>query len=256
MIIGIDIGNSTTVVATINKNLIVQQKNVLFNSVAWSATKVCNMIAAILSHLSTKSLIDIKLIVSSVVPDKLELLVNECKRRYNFRIEIVSASKVNWFRIKYYPKKSLGLDRLCNVIAARELYGCNTIVIDFGTATTFNVINGDGDFIGGLISPGLDTMRKSLIKDTSQLLNFKLQGNYKSISSSTMNNLQAGLLLFNQFGWEGIVQKIMNEQRKEFQIVLTGGMSKIISFRTTVQVFRDSNLLLKGLKIYSNKIFC
>ncbi len=253
MFIAIDIGNSTTIIANVSDGYKVTNKTIFLNDRTWNAKKICDKIKFIRSS-SQNFDKNLEIGISSVVPIKRDVLVNRIKRSFHVQPIIVKVQDVTWFDIEYHPPISLGTDRLCNIIAAIELYDVSCIIVDFGTATTFNVIDQQRKFIGGLISPGIKTMYDSLISSTSLLPEVDLAFPMNVISTNTTQAIQGGLLYFNQCGWEGIIEKIMNETKCEYTIIVTGGASALAIKRSKLSLKSDPHLLLKGIKIFCDKL--
>jgi type III pantothenate kinase len=181
-------------------------------------------------------------VIASVVPS----LTGECakmSRRY-LKTEplVIGPDTRTEMRIHYDPPSRLGVDRLADVVAARELYGKPVIVIDFGTATTFNVVDQNGDFQGGAITFGLNTAAK-LLQD------FELVFPPKVIATDTIKALQSGTL-YGYLGLvEGMVRRLKDEQGYEATVVATGGLADIIAEHTDAIDVVNPNLTLEGLQL-------
>ena len=151
--------------------------------------------------------------------------------------------------IKAENPKEVGADRIVNNVAAYKKYGGPIIVIDFGTATTFNVIDKDGAFIGGVIAPGIKTALSGLVSSTAQLPMIELVPPKHVIAKSTETNMQAGII----FGFSGLVDNIVGKIKKELKdesckVVATGGLGEIIAKETKCIEVVDRTLTLFGLK--------
>jgi type III pantothenate kinase len=146
---------------------------------------------------------------------------------------------------------SVGADRIVNVLAALERYGGDTIVVDFGTATTFDCITGDGRFIGGVIMPGLRTAADQLTRRTAKLPATELRAPDRVIGRRTEECIQAGVLFGTADAVDGIVDRIRTEWPRTgpVRVVATGGLSVVVAplSRTIEEV--DPDLTLRGLRI-------
>ena len=146
--------------------------------------------------------------------------------------------------------KEVGADRIVNSVSAYNKYGGPIVIIDFGTATTFNVIDGDGALVGGVIAPGVKTALESLVHNTAQLPMIELRAPKKVIAKTTESNMQAGII----FGFAGLVDNIVNKIRKELgsnelKVIATGGLGEIIAKESKTIVKVDRTLTLDGLRM-------
>lgn len=145
----------------------------------------------------------------------------------------------------------VGADRIVNNVAAIRKYGCGKpmIVIDFGTATTFNILNAEGEFIGGVISPGIKGALDSLVSGTAKLPRVEIEAPKSVIATNTVTNMQAGIV----FGFAGLVEYIVKKIKKELKTsdvmtIATGGFSETIAKETGCIDVIDKMLTLDGLK--------
>lgn len=147
--------------------------------------------------------------------------------------------------------REVGADRVVNNVAALKKYGCGKpmIVIDFGTATTFNILSAAGEFIGGVIAPGIKGSLESLSSGTAKLPRVEIEAPKSVIATNTVTNMQAGIV----FGWAGLVEYIVKRIKKELRTqevltVATGGFSETIAKETGCIDIIDKMLTLDGLK--------
>ncbi|MDL2224709.1 type III pantothenate kinase [Eubacteriales bacterium OttesenSCG-928-M02] len=156
--------------------------------------------------------------------------------------------------IQYQPKNSLGTDRIANAAAAYALYGGPIITVDFGTATTFGAVDGDGVFLGGAISPGIRTSADALIERAARLSAFELVAPHKAIGNNTRDGLQAGVV----YGFSGLVDGILSRMKEELpgaSVVATGGLCEEIAAVSREIDRVDKLLTLYGIQhiYYLNK---
>jgi type III pantothenate kinase len=151
--------------------------------------------------------------------------------------------------IKYENPRELGSDRIANAVAAYDENGGPCIFIDFGTATTFGVVDRDGAFLGGTICPGIKPSSEALVTGTAKLPRFELNRPENVIGRTTLSNLQSGMY----YGYVGlvrnIVRKIRQELGEEAYVVATGGMALMIAEESKVIDKLDGLLTLKGLRL-------
>jgi type III pantothenate kinase len=152
-------------------------------------------------------------------------------------------------RIRYENPKEVGADRIVNTVAGFKLYGGPTIVVDLGTATTFDVISKEGDFIGGAIAPGPMTAAEALFSRTAALPRIQFVHPQKAIGTNTIGAMQSGIM----FGYAGLVEGIVTHIEKELgekaTVVATGGFGAIFAAETDIFKVVNPDITLIGLKM-------
>jgi type III pantothenate kinase len=193
-----------------------------------------------------------KVVVSSVVPTKNRAISKAAHNR-------AQVLWLNW-KVKLgvtldYPKpNSIGADRLANAAAVAELYGSPAIVVDFGTAVTFDVICGGRSYIGGVIAPGLEAMTNFLYERTALLPRLSLKEPYRAVGKSTVEAMRSGAI----FGYRGLVREILARikaeqfSRKKVAIVATGGYARFVASHLPEIAVIHPHLTLEGLRIVGN----
>ncbi len=189
------------------------------------------------------------IIVSSVIPTLNYTICHMCEYFFGISPLMVGPGIKTGINIKTENPKEVGADRIVNSVAAYKKYGDPVIVIDFGTATTFNVVDKTGAFIGGVIAPGIKTSLSGLVSSTAQLPMIELVPPKKAIAKSTETNMQAGII----FGFAGLVENIVGKIKRELgddnvKVVATGGLGEIIAKETKCIEVVDRTLTLFGLK--------
>lgn len=188
-------------------------------------------------------------IISSVVPSLNYTISHMCSGYLGIEPIIVGAGTKTEHNLRVDNAREVGADRIVNDVAAIKKYGAPLIVIDFGTATTFNVINENKEFIGGAIAPGIRGSMDSLVNGTAKLPRVEIEIPKTAIGKNTTTNMQAGLV----FGFAGLVDYIVKKIKKEIknsdmQVVATGGFSEIIASEISCIDYVDKLLTLQGLK--------
>ncbi len=189
-------------------------------------------------------------IVSSVVPPLNYTITHMCTGYLGVEPLVVGAGLKTGHNLRVDDAREVGADRIVNDVAAIKKYGAPLIVIDFGTATTFNVINENKEFIGGAVAPGMRGSMDSLVSGTAKLPRVEIETPKSVIGKNTTTNLQAGLV----FGFAGLVDYIVRRTKKEMKrpdmkVVATGGFSEIIAKEVACIDYVDKLLTLNGLKI-------
>ena len=188
-------------------------------------------------------------IISSVVPSLNYTISHMCSGYLGVEPLLVGAGLKTGHDLRVDNAREVGADRLVNDVAAIRKYGAPVIVIDFGTATTFNVINEKREFIGGAIAPGIRGSMDSLVSGTAKLPRVEIETPKSVIGKNTITNMQAGLV----FGFAGLVDYIVKKIRREMKrpdmpVVATGGFSEIIAKEISCIGVVDKLLTLQGLK--------
>jgi len=237
-----DIGNTSTRVCLLNKSKIL-------NSIIFDTKKIFlkGFFKKIINKFSKKNLKN-EILFSCVVPLALKEIKKNLKKT-NFRVfEIKNLNLKKMIKINIKNFKQLGSDRIVNSIKGKEFKNC--LIIDFGTATTFDIVK-NKTYEGGVIAPGIKLSIKNLSQSTALLPMFNLKNQQKSYGKNTKDALNAGFI----WGYEGlinnIIKKITKNWKMKYKIILTGGYAnifkKIIKRRTIV----DQNITIKGVsKVY------
>jgi type III pantothenate kinase len=193
-----------------------------------------------------------KLVVSSVVPAKNAAISKAAHK--NMKVLWLDWKLKLGVTIDYPKPQSIGADRLANAAAVAELYGCPAIVVDFGTAVTFDVVSDRHSYIGGVIGPGLEAMTSFLYQRTALLPRLSLKEPHRAVGKSTIEAMRSGAV----FGYRGLVREILarirTEQfpRKEVVVVATGGYARLIAKNLPEIALIHPHLTLEGLRIVGN----
>jgi type III pantothenate kinase len=184
----------------------------------------------------------------------LEHTIHEmCKKYFNIKPIVVSPGIKTGMPIHLDNPKELGADRIVNAIAAYERFRSSVIVVDFGTATTFDYVSEKGIYEGGVISPGVIISLEALIKNTSKLPNVDLKKLDKIVASNTINAIQSGIYFGYTALVDGIIKKIKIETGENSNVIATGGLANLIAHESEEIKFVDEFLTLQGLNIIYRK---
>ena len=189
------------------------------------------------------------IIISSVVPPLMVPMIKMCERYFHIHPLVVGPGIKTGFRISYENPREIGADRIVNVAGAFEQYGGPLIVIDIGTATTFDVVAPNGDFLGGVIAPGLGSSAEALFQRAAQLPRIELVPPKTVVCRSTIQGMQAGII----YGYVGqideIVRRIKTELAMEMKVVATGGFARMVAKESQTIDKVDHFLTLTGLRV-------
>ena len=199
-----------------------------------------------------------KIVLSSVVPAKARLALNAFAPQAAQGLLLTVTSRLDLGAGIDYPRpSSIGADRLANAAAVRHLYGAPAVVVDFGTAVTFDILSPQGSYIGGVIAPGLEAMTDYLYQRTALLPRIRPVEPATAIGKSTRAAMLAGAV----FGYRGLVREILRQIRLELgsprrlHVVATGGYAALITARLPEIKLVHPNLTLEGLRIIGNLNF-
>ncbi|MFP4456892.1 MAG: type III pantothenate kinase [Clostridia bacterium] len=192
----------------------------------------------------------IGVIISSVVPDVMHSFVNSIRKYLFIDPLIVGPGIKTGISIRTENPKEVGADRIVNSVAASILYDLPAIVIDFGTATSFDIINENSEFIGAVTAPGMQVSANAMYESAAQLPNVQIATPNSVVAKSTTQSMQAGIV-FGQVGSvEYIVKKICDElDWSKVKIIATGGLGRLIAQESGLINVYDANLTLRGLKL-------
>jgi type III pantothenate kinase len=254
MILTIDIGNTNIVIGLFENNKLIHKCRMISDSKKNTDDYAVDMVEFFL----TEKIDCLKIsgaIIASVVPTLTGRIEEAIKKITTGKVLLVGENGVNLnIEVKVRNKSEVGADRLVNSIFANHKFGNSLIIIDFGTATTFDIVGKDGDYLGGIIAPGINLSLKALHDMTAKLpkINIKPQSNV--IGKSTIEAMNSGVY----FGYialvDGLIKKIEEELGYKTTRIITGGLSEI--FKNACKDFIDhheADLTLEGLHLIYTK---
>ena len=187
--------------------------------------------------------------LASVVPPLTGKIVEACRRYLGQEPLVVDAGVKTGVRIRYEDPRAVGADRIVDAAAVQRLYGGPACVVDFGTATTFDAISKEGDYLGGAIAPGIGIAAEALFLRTAKLPRVDLQRPPHAIGRNTVHAMQSGLLFGYASLVEGMVKRFRQELGNETKVIATGGLAEVIARETEVIEIIAPWLTLDGLRI-------
>ena len=248
MLLTIDIGNTQIVFGIFDEDTLLT--NWRFSSNTLRTEDECWAMLQSLSHAEDINLLKVRgSIISSGVPNLTKILSNMVITRLQHKPVIVNSTLNIGIKIHYDDPTTVGADRLCNAIAGFSKYGGPVIIVDFGTATTFDVISSNGDYLGGVIATGIETSLQALSQRAARLMRVPLIFPEKIIGTTTEASMQSGLMFGTVELIEGLVNKIKMEIQGEAEVLLTGGLAPCIAKKLPDSYFLEPQLTLLGLKI-------
>jgi type III pantothenate kinase len=194
------------------------------------------------------------IIISSVVPPLNDTLRSLAKDHFNVTPIFVDHTTAKGLTILYDRPSELGTDRIVSAVAAVEKYGAPCIVVDFGTATTFNAINSRREYLGGIIAPGLMTSADALFTRAAKLPRVEIERPKKVIGTSTVEAMQSGIF----YGYAGLVDGLIGRMFEAMgetpRVIATGGLAFLMKHASKYVFEVDENLTLDGLRILYEKV--
>ena len=254
MILTIDVGNTNITCGVFDEDVIVASFRI-----TTKMTRTSDEYGMILYNLLEQNNIqpmDIgDAIICSVVPNVMHSLRGGLVKYFHITPIIVEAGIKTGIRIVTPNPQQIGADRIVDAVGAYEIYGGPVLVIDFGTATTYDFVDESGAFLGGITAPGIRISAKALSEDAAKLPEIEIKKPESILGKDTITSMQAGIV-YGQIGQtEYIINKVKEEVGLEnVKTVVTGGLGRIIANETTCIDIYDPNLTLKGIyRVYKKQ---
>ncbi len=249
MLFCIDIGNTNTVFGVTDKNQVLEHWRVRTEKDA-TADELGILIGNLFNSTEMEMSDITQIIISCVVPPLLNAFEEFSRRYFNITPMIVGPDLKTGMPIHYDNPKEVGADRIVNAVAAYEKYRTGLIVVDFGTATTFDCVSKEGTYMGGAIAPGVIISCEALFQKASKLPRVEIFAKPKNvIAKDTISSMNVGII----YGYAGLVDGIVNRIKKEvghkLTVVATGGLAPLICEESETIEYVEEFLTLEGLMI-------
>ena len=248
MLLVLDVGNTNTVLGLFDGAELVHDwriRTVVDHTVDEYGMLIYNLYKT--SRISSRKIRDI--IISCVVPPMLNILEPLCRKYFSLKPLIVGPGVKTGMPIFYDNPKEVGADRIVNAVAGYEKYKQDLIIVDFGTATTFDYVSARGEYMGGCIAPGIMISSEALFERAAKLPRVELSKPRSIVAKDTVSSMQAGIM----YGYAGLVDGICDRIKVEVKsnplVVATGGLAKIVAPETKNINVVDDMLTLEGLRI-------
>lgn len=254
MLLGVDVGNTNITLGVFEKENIVATYR-MTTKIQRTSDEYGMLLLNLLSSRGINAADITDVIISSVVPDIMHSFENSIIKYLKHTPIIVGPGIKTGIKMITGNAKEIGSDRIVDAVGAYELYGGPVIVIDFGTATTYDYITEDGAFAAGITSPGIGICAKALWQDAAKLPAIEIKKPASILAKDTISSMQAGLVYGHIGQTEYIIKKIRQETGIDtMKVVATGGLGKIIADATGLIDIYDNTLTLKGLRLIYNKV--
>lgn len=253
MLLVIDVGNTNIVMGIYkDRRLIVSWR--IRTEWRTTADEFNVLILGLFTHRDIQLASIRRTIISSVVPPMVGILDAFCRQYLGHAPQWVDPRNASCMPIRYRNPAEVGADRIVNAVAAWEKYHCSLIVIDFGTATTFDAISAQGEYLGGAISPGIHIAAEALFLKASKLPRVEIfQAPATVIGTDTASSIQSGLI----YGYAGLVDGMVSRMKREMgsdpMVIATGGLAPLMQHVAVSIQAVEPELTLVGLRILSEK---
>jgi len=256
MLLVVDVGNTNTVLGLYEPALEAPgaQRNLLAHwRVSTNKSQTVDEYGVLFRNLFAMNGIEVTavqgIVISSVVPPLDSTLRDVCERYFRLRPLFIEPGVKTGMPVHYDNPAEVGADRVVNAVAAFEKYGGPCVVVDFGTATTFDVVSPRGEYMGGVITPGIGISADALFERTARLPRVDIRKPPTVIATNTVNSLQAGLY-YGYLGLiDGILERLIGELGGEVKVVATGGLAALMGSGSKYIREVDDLLTLEGLRI-------
>jgi len=248
MLLVVDVGNTQTVLGLYDGGSLAAHWRV-----ATEADRTADELAVLLARLlelRDMSFDDVGgVCVSSTVPSLIRSYAELCERYVEAPLLVVGPGVKTGIPILYDDPREVGPDRIVNAVAARERYGTPCIVVDFGTSTNFDAVSPAGEYVGGVIAPGIEISMDALFARAARLVKVDLVAPTQAIGKTTTQALQAGVVFGFAGQVDGIVGRMRGELGEDAHVVATGGLATLIAPHSRTIQDVDPLLTLEGLRL-------
>src|SRR4029077_138993 len=260
MLLVLDVGNTNTVLGVFSKEGksadagTPQYERLVANwRVSTIATQTVDEYGVLFRNLFAMDKLEVKgihgIVISSVVPPLDSTLRQVCERYFNTKPLFIEPGVKTGMPVLYDNPAEVGADRIVNSVAAFEQFGGPCIVVDFGTATTFDCVSAKGEYQGGVICPGIGISADALFEKTARLPRVDIRKPSRVIGSTTVGSLQSGLY-YGYLGLvDGILEQLIPEMGRDTKVIATGGLAALIGTASKYIKTVDDYLTLEGLRI-------
>jgi type III pantothenate kinase len=243
MLLAVDVGNTQTVFGLYDGDRLRDQWRI-----ATEPTRTGDELGALIGDLVDLGQVD-GVCLSSTVPTLVREYEQFAERWARAPLLVVGPGATTGIAIRYDDPREVGPDRIANAVAARERYGAPCIVVDFGTSTNFDVVSPEGEYVGGVLAPGIEISMDALFARAARLMKVDFVEPPSVIGKTTIASLQSGLVYGFAGQVDGIVERIRSELGDTAKVIATGGLADLIAPHAKTIEKVDLDLTLEGLRI-------
>lgn len=249
MLLALDVGNTNTTIGVFRGEVLQATWRIATNVARladeYAITILCLLDADGIERREVK-----EAVLASVVPDLVPVLQRFCQRYFEVSPLVIGTGTKTGVRILYDSPRDVGADRVADAVAAIKLYGPPPLIlVDLGTATVFDAISAEGDYLGGAIAPGIGIASEALYERAAKLYPVELQRPLSAVGKNTVSAMQSGIL----FGFVGLIEGMVARFKKELgpdtRVIATGGWAEVLARETAVIDAVDLDLTLTGLRL-------
>jgi len=253
MLLAIDVGNTSTVIGLLDRHVLAHRWRI-----ASDAARTADEFSILIRELAAQSGVEVDevsdVVVCSVVPALTAAVVGMAEAVFGIDPIVVDSELDLGIAIDYADPREVGADRLANAVAVHAMVGGPAIVVDFGTATTFDVVEADGSYLGGAIAPGVMTSAENLFRRAALLYRVALEPPERVVGRSTEDSLRSGIVYGAAGQVDELVRRIVAEWGREPRVIATGGLAeKIALFSKTIDAV-EPDLTLFGLSLIHERV--
>ena len=248
MILAVDIGNTHTVFGLYDKKDLLGDWRVT-SFVTRTEDEFGALVQTFCDQVKAPSKKISAIGISSVVPNLTDVVERMAKKYFHVDPVVVSSSLPLGIKILYDDPSSVGADRLCNAVAGCAKYKGPLIIVDFGTATTFDVVSGQGEYLGGAIAPGIETSAGELHRRAAKLPKIDLHFPKNVVGKNTVASMQAGVLYGALDSMEAMIRRISKEIDDFPTVIATGGLADLMVKHSRVINKHEPTLVLDGIRL-------
>jgi type III pantothenate kinase len=250
-LLAIDIGNTNVVVGVLEGSRVLDQWR-LSSHIGRTADEISLLLRDLCRDHEARIAGSKRVAIASVVPALTSAVVEAARHRYGADALVVSADLDLGLEIAYHDPASVGADRLANAVAARAAYGGSVIVVDLGTATTFDVI-AEGRYEGGVIVPGVLTSAEELMRRAARLARVEIRKPARLVGRTTEESIQSGIYFGAVGQIDSLVRRIIGEVKFTPRVVATGGLASLLAPSSETIEAVDDALTLQGLRLIEER---
>jgi len=258
MLLVLDVGNTNTVLGVFEarpdgSDILKPRRLIAHWRVTTNKSQTVDEYGVLFRNLFAMNKIEVSsttgIVISSVVPPLDSTLREVCERYFQIKPLFIEPGVKTGMPVHYDNPAEVGADRIVNSVAAFEKFGGPCIVVDFGTATTFDIVSPKGEYLGGVITPGIGISADALFERTARLPRVDIRKPPRVIATNTVNSLQSGLY-YGYIGLiDGILERLIAELGKDVKVVATGGLASLMGSGSKYIRDVDDLLTLEGLRI-------
>lgn len=254
MIFAVDIGNTNVVIGIFDKGEIRSNFRVQSDTMR-TTDEYASTLMRLMESEGIKASDLSGVIIASVVPRLIYTFSKLARKYLDIEPIIIAPGVKTGISIKMENPKEVGADRIVNAVAAKHMSGYPAIVVDFGTATTFDVIDKDGDYIGGIICPGIKLSSQILHSNTAKLPEVEIEKVETIVGKNTIHSIQSGIYYGYLAMMDGILERIIAEEfeGEDVKVISTGGLGSVFTGESAYIQSYEPNLTLEGLKLIYEK---